>query len=201
MLGTFSPCALFVSICSLGELLQLIHKRSQLPTAYPVDPKRSSAQFMGSLPGNTTNMIDLSRLQEDILSIYIAGKPVITESSICVLRIAFKFKEKSSLASLQLRYVMYIPMCCIHVVHTYVYCVFLSNSVRGRSLYMYYSCSLHDYSADMETISRRLPDTFKVKAILKCVVQSVGSKHLEFEGKYFHITTRVLSSQLGLATF
>ena len=105
MLGTFSPCALFVSICSLGELLQLIHKRSQLPTAYPVDPKRSSAQFMGSLPGNTTNMIDLSRLQEDILSIYIAGKPLITESSICALRIAFKFKEKSSLASLQLRYV------------------------------------------------------------------------------------------------
>lgn len=135
------------SICSLGELLQLIHKRSLLPTAYPVDPKCSTIQFMGSLPGNTRNLIDLSRLQEDILSIYIAGKPVITESSIGTLRIAFKFKEKSSLASLQLRYVhTYVGICYCVYTCTYMYmlsfvhshsttwhmCLFLSNSVRAR---------------------------------------------------------------------
>ena len=60
---------------------------------------------MGDIPGNARDLIDLNRLQRIIMSIYIAGKPIITKSSIESIRIPFKFKERSSVVSLHLRYI------------------------------------------------------------------------------------------------
>ena len=51
------------------------------------------------------NLVDLHKLQEDILATCIAGKPLIEEASIASMRIPFKFKEDISSLSLHLRYV------------------------------------------------------------------------------------------------
>ena len=85
----------------------MIHKQSKLPTPYPVDPKYSEANLISSYPGDTRSLIDLKKLQDAILTTYIDGKPIIAETSVGALRIAFKFKEKLPLVSLQTKYVTY----------------------------------------------------------------------------------------------
>jgi len=52
------------------------------------------------------NLVDLHKLQEDVLAMCIAGKPLIEEASIASMRIPFKFKEDTSSLSLHLRYVL-----------------------------------------------------------------------------------------------
>lgn len=88
-----------------SDLLQLIHSRSHLPLAFPTDLGGSSPSG-SNLPGQMTDLIDLQKLQEDILATCIAGKPLIDEASIASMRIPFKFKEDISSLSLHIRYVL-----------------------------------------------------------------------------------------------
>ena len=89
-----------------SDLLQLIHSRSHLPLAFPTDLGGPSP-IGSNLPGQMTDLIDLHKLQDDILATCIAGKPLIDEASIASMRIPFKFKEDTSSLSLHIR--------CVHV--------------------------------------------------------------------------------------
>lgn len=89
-----------------SDLLQLIHSRSHLPLAFPTDLGGPSP-IGSNLPGQMTDLIDLHKLQEDILATCIAGKPLIDEASIASMRIPFKFKEDTSSLSLHIR--------CVHL--------------------------------------------------------------------------------------
>ena len=89
-----------------SDLLQLIHSRSHLPLAFPTDLGGPSP-IGSNLPGQMADIIDLHKLQEDILATCIAGKPLIDETSIASMRIPFKFKEDTSSLSLHIR--------CVHV--------------------------------------------------------------------------------------
>lgn len=88
-----------------SDLLQLIHSRSHLPLAFPTD-LGGSPPSGSNLPGQMTDLIDLHKLQEDILATCIAGKPLIDEASIASMRIPFKFKEDISSLSLHIRCVL-----------------------------------------------------------------------------------------------
>lgn len=76
-----------------------------MPLAFPTDirghPIWSSSH--SNLPGQMAALIDLDKLQEDMLSYYVAGKPMIDASSIECIRVPFKFKEDPSTASLHLK--------------------------------------------------------------------------------------------------
>ena len=89
---------------SCDELLQLIHSRSYLPDAFPTDPRSPSPRGTShsNLPGQMAALIDLSKLQEDILGAYIVGKPLIELASMSAMRIPFNFKEDPATASLHL---------------------------------------------------------------------------------------------------
>ena len=93
-------------LCTLrcNDLLQLIHSRSYLPLAFPTDTGGPPTPT-SNLPAQMANLVDLHKLQEDILATCIAGKPLIEEASIASMRIPFKFKEDTSSLSLHLRYV------------------------------------------------------------------------------------------------
>ena len=78
-----------------SDLLQLIHSRSHLPLAFPTDLGGPSP-IGSNLPGQMADIIDLHKLQEDILATCIAGKPLLDETSIASMRIPFKFKEDTS---------------------------------------------------------------------------------------------------------
>ncbi len=81
---------------SCSDLLQLIHGRTILPPAYPPTSDGEPHPTLSYLPGQLSTLIDLSPLQEDILSLCVAGMPLMDPSSIDSLRLPFKFKEDSS---------------------------------------------------------------------------------------------------------
>ena len=110
-------CVQFYSVCyslpssqAPTDLLQLIHSRNYLPYAFPTDPRKrpTSAACHSNLPGQMIGLIDLSKLQDDILRTCIAGKPLIEDSSISSLRIPFNFKEDVSLGAFQLGLVLFM---------------------------------------------------------------------------------------------
>ena len=86
-------------ICSIYDhraLMRMISKRSYLPTAFPTDPNCHAITMQSSLPGQLLNLVDMTKLQEDILATCIAGKPLIKNSSIQSLRVPFKFKDDAT---------------------------------------------------------------------------------------------------------
>lgn len=86
----FSP----YSLHGIGDILQLVRSRYQLPSFdVPIENVYTSPDLLQAVkaPGFQFNL-----LQEDIVSCFIAGKPLICIEPSSVLRTPFKFRQPSS---------------------------------------------------------------------------------------------------------
>ena len=104
----------YIRHCAENALLELVHKRSHLPVAFPLQQSTHATSALSSLPGQLAALINLPALQEDILTVYIAGKPLIDPHSVAQMRTPFRFRDQPAL---HLKYVQGV-VCLIPV---YVY--------------------------------------------------------------------------------
>ena len=133
---------IYLRICSsiyhsyrgLSDFLQLVRSRQEQSSAYRVagSPLNTSIKLMslsgeGILPRPSLSF-NLNYLQEDIVSIYLAGRPIIEDVS--NLRSVFKFRQEKT-ASINTQPSEYVTMCLI-----ILYLISLSQSVH-LSIYLF----------------------------------------------------------------
>lgn len=80
------------------ELSSLINGHCRLPL--PAKREEMHESVYSHLPAQLSNLIDVLKLQQDVVEFCIAGMPLIDNSSISSLRIPFIFKEDRSRPSL-----------------------------------------------------------------------------------------------------
>ena len=82
------------------ELSSLINGHCHLPLSSKSDDIHEAA--WSNLPAQLSLLLDTLRLQENVVEFFIAGMPLLDNSSISSLRIPFIFKEDRSRPSLNI---------------------------------------------------------------------------------------------------
>ena len=128
-------------------MLQLILGRSHVPVAFPTDPTQQATLPQHSfLPGQLGPLVNLQTLQDDVLVTFLAGMPLIEQTSVFSMRTPFKFKDDSSP---QFRWV-WLWVWSLRAIVT-VMCSSFS--------------SLRDHTVDIDAIAEKLPESFKVTTL------------------------------------
>lgn len=74
--------------------MELIRSCSQLPIP---SLQHYISTTVGDIPGFQTNLMDLFKIQDHILSRVVGGSHIVIQSSIESLRIPFKFKKRANI--------------------------------------------------------------------------------------------------------
>ena len=150
--GTMSSCSLH----GISDFLQLVRSRSLSSSGAPM-PQQHISIFPNLLQFSE---FQLSLLLEDVVTHFIAGKPLILTEP---LRMPFKFSQPPSSTKENEIASVYVCECMSqHDVSRHYYCIYINCSTQLCMSMLITKCSVIGSVLDLSDITEKLPDTFKV---------------------------------------